>query len=1007
MPCTCKRVGHSSKVFDAAVFPRPLSNPELTLRSHEMGAAALLGVSCTGNQNVQRDAEIMEEAAHRPRQDLETDILNDPREAIAKALLGALLLKAQMERAKAQMERAARHDRHGSKTLPTVFYNAEGGFHFHVDPCQPAILRDGKRAVECTKSSPTTVLTAEVVQPSSTVDFFIKVGSAEKGISWGFVAGNTSLSTCSGFDDHLLGEREFSNSIGAWCNDSNGVCLRSGEPSGSAPTLSDGSVVGVRFCRGKVFFIDPKGQAFHQCEVKAGVRFGVSMAAQGQCVKIVSTASHEAAHVRYLSPSQKCHGERLLRIGSRVKLPDASDQRLQNMRVQWNFMMHGHCGKLGEVVECNQRCVKVAVDDTAFFWDIEVFDSTNKRCCHHGCQLVEEKVPGPTSGRVCDACHTYIPCGALDHRCVAHDYDLCHYCNGAPVVPKVGSRVIRGPTWKWGRQDGAAHEEGTVTGRVDSDGWLKVEWDAGTKNSYRGPPYQDVTLAHENGLKGKPPFGEQDPLEELKKLLYVVASASQGDAQELPQKTFRETGGFHFWQGLKSISVDETKMVAQCKRQQEATAVTEEVFNADGRYDFVVRLNCAHGKGDKDGVIAIGIVDDNPSGFSMHPIGHEAFEGTIGAMCSAEAGAMVHDGKIVGDAPGLVDGDILTIRVEDGTADFLKGSVRFHSVGIKGKFRFGVSMSTPGQCVELVANAPLGQSELLSSYHISEVVLRVEIGSDLKLDRKDPKALLGEGAFGTTWKAGLVTGEGLVDVAVKVLKEDGLSTALRKDFALEVGALASLSLPGGMPHPNLVKLLAIDPQNYAIVTELCLCDLRHHLKSKKGTLNSRAHSKLMRDVACGGAWLAREGYVHRDLKMANVLIAPDGGGFTAKIADFGLARPQVQKLQPQGTVLVMSPEGFEGHFSEKSDVYSFSYIILGTFNEEEVDETCFLDRSDQVLEGMPKQQKLIQAIKSGKRPSVPSKVPRNIVEWIQEAWHPEAPKRPTFEALSLRFRQLL
>ena len=49
----------------------------------------------------------------------------------------------------------------------------------------------------------------------------------------------------------------------------------------------------------------------------------------------------------------------------------------------------------------------------------------------------------------------------------------------------VGTRVVRGSDWKWGDQDGPAPSEGRVIGELGEDGWIRVQWDNGSTNSYR------------------------------------------------------------------------------------------------------------------------------------------------------------------------------------------------------------------------------------------------------------------------------------------------------------------------------------------------------------------------------------------------------------------------------------------------------------------------------------------------------------------------------------------
>ncbi|XP_063677273.1 E3 ubiquitin-protein ligase HERC2-like isoform X2 [Bolinopsis microptera] len=50
---------------------------------------------------------------------------------------------------------------------------------------------------------------------------------------------------------------------------------------------------------------------------------------------------------------------------------------------------------------------------------------------------------------------------------------------------KPGVRVVRGPDWKWGEQDGQPPGEGCVISEVATDGWVRVHWDSGQTNSYR------------------------------------------------------------------------------------------------------------------------------------------------------------------------------------------------------------------------------------------------------------------------------------------------------------------------------------------------------------------------------------------------------------------------------------------------------------------------------------------------------------------------------------------
>lgn len=65
------------------------------------------------------------------------------------------------------------------------------------------------------------------------------------------------------------------------------------------------------------------------------------------------------------------------------------------------------------------------------------------------------------------------------------------------AMMKIGTRVVRGVDWKWADQDGPPPGEGRVIGELGEDGWIRVQWDNGTTNSYRmgKEGKYDLTLA--------------------------------------------------------------------------------------------------------------------------------------------------------------------------------------------------------------------------------------------------------------------------------------------------------------------------------------------------------------------------------------------------------------------------------------------------------------------------------------------------------------------------------
>jgi serine/threonine protein kinase len=92
---------------------------------------------------------------------------------------------------------------------------------------------------------------------------------------------------------------------------------------------------------------------------------------------------------------------------------------------------------------------------------------------------------------------------------------------------------------------------------------------------------------------------------------------------------------------------------------------------------------------------------------------------------------------------------------------------------------------------------------------------------------------------------------------------------MRSEFKNEVACLAALA------HPNLLQMIAIVPSHLGIVTEYCKHgDLSTYIsKNREPQLTQSTRLQIAKDVAQGMAWLAHCGYVHRDLKLQNILMA--------------------------------------------------------------------------------------------------------------------------------------
>ncbi|XP_071733600.1 calmodulin-binding receptor-like cytoplasmic kinase 3 isoform X2 [Rutidosis leptorrhynchoides] len=193
-----------------------------------------------------------------------------------------------------------------------------------------------------------------------------------------------------------------------------------------------------------------------------------------------------------------------------------------------------------------------------------------------------------------------------------------------------------------------------------------------------------------------------------------------------------------------------------------------------------------------------------------------------------------------------------------------------------------------------------------------------------------PSLRIGEGGFGTVYKAQLPHGQ---VVAIKRAKKEHFD-ALRSEFRSEVELLAKID------HRNLVKLLGyVDKGNERlIITEYVPNGtLREHLDGVHGSfLDFSQRLELCIDIAHGLTYLhlyAEKQIIHRDVKSSNILLTER---LRAKVADFGFARlgdAETDKThvvtKVRGTVGYLDPEYMRTYqLTPKSDVYSFGVLLI-------------------------------------------------------------------------------
>ncbi|XP_078655565.1 uncharacterized protein LOC144902179 [Branchiostoma floridae x Branchiostoma belcheri] len=260
------------------------------------------------------------------------------------------------------------------------------------------------------------------------------------------------------------------------------------------------------------------------------------------------------------------------------------------------------------------------------------------------------------------------------------------------------------------------------------------------------------------------------------------------------------------------------------------------------------------------------------------------------------------------------------------------------------------------QMIEALGNESRSQEELLSLYRPQiqrcNALLRKLALFNLRRIRKIEYNLdellalalhkIDSGGFGRVYKVQIKRQGSLNDAALKIVKKP-ITEENVMEFHNEEECLRYLK------DPHIVDFygLAAAPQSESgglrlgVLMEYCpytLLSWLHDHKERTPAWWPDDEAKMetgfntVRDLAlqlCLGLKAMHEKrYMHRDLKLENVLVTEEG---VVKIADMGLAKPLVEVTRtPAGTVLYAAPEVFRGreHYDISADIYSLGFCLL-------------------------------------------------------------------------------
>lgn len=253
---------------------------------------------------------------------------------------------------------------------------------------------------------------------------------------------------------------------------------------------------------------------------------------------------------------------------------------------------------------------------------------------------------------------------------------------------------------------------------------------------------------------------------------------------------------------------------------------------------------------------------------------------------------------------------------------------------------------------------------------------------------------LGHGKMGRVFKAraaGITRDEKSTLVAVKQF--DGTGEDYKAEFDLEVEMFSQLN------HDNVARLMGVnvDVTPYYIITEFSdEGDLKEYLQSKPD-LTPTERLNISFGVASGMEYLIKQRYVHRDLAARNCVVFPNNG---VKVSFLSLC----EDVYSDDYYLLndipvplrwLSPEAIKsGHYSEKSDVWSFGVTMWEIFSG---GKKPYADLDNKEVQ---------ESVCSDVRLPTLVECPKHVTAVMERCWLVDISQRPTFEELTCAIAEI-
>jgi eukaryotic-like serine/threonine-protein kinase len=221
-------------------------------------------------------------------------------------------------------------------------------------------------------------------------------------------------------------------------------------------------------------------------------------------------------------------------------------------------------------------------------------------------------------------------------------------------------------------------------------------------------------------------------------------------------------------------------------------------------------------------------------------------------------------------------------------------------------------------------------------------------------------------------------------VAIKLYRPNGVAVRLQQQREME--AL------GRLHHPGLVTLHdsgtepGPDGRTY-VVTDL-IDGPTLAARMERGPLSVREIRKLAASLAASLAHVHAGGFVHRDVKPANILLEH---GREPRLADFGIARALDGTVATAtgavaGTAAYLAPEQVRGEtVGPAADVYALGLVLIEARTGKREYPGAMVESATARLY---------------RRPIVPPRLPRDLTALLHAMTDPDPAARPTAAAIS-------